>query len=345
MKKPQIRKRKVKPQINTDKDRKVKPRMNTNKHGKKKIKPRIDTNKVKVIREKEKPKVLTFQEIVATLQDFWAQQGCVIFTPYNSEVGAGTFNPATFLRVLDKKPWRVCYIEPSRRPRDGRYAKNPLRVQQFWQMQLVLKPAPDNIQDLYLKSIESLGISLKKNDIRFIEDDWESPTLGAWGLGWQVELNGIEITQFTYFQQVGGLDLELIPVEITYGLERISMFIQNRKSIFDVQWNKDYTWGDIYKQNEIEFSKYNFELADIALHQEMFTKLEAQAEKLLEQGLVYPGYDCVIKCSHLFNMLEARGAISVSERTNYITRVRRLARKTAIAYMKSQEVPKTDKKS
>ncbi len=204
-------------------------------------------------------------------------------------------------------------------------------------MQVILKPTPNNIQDLYLKSIEALGISLKKNDIRFIEDDWESPTLGAWGLGWQVELNGIEITQFTYFQQVGGLDLEVIPVEITYGLERLSMFIQNRKAIFDVQWNKDFTWGDIYRQNEVEFSKYNFELADVGFHQEMFNKFEEQAINLLEQGLVYPGYDCVIKCSHVFNMLEARGAISVSERANYIARVRRLARQTALAYIKSQE--------
>ncbi|MEO0083422.1 MAG: glycine--tRNA ligase subunit alpha [candidate division WOR-3 bacterium] len=280
---------------------------------------------------------MTFQDIVSRLQQFWARQGCLIFAPYNSEVGAGTFNPATFLRVLDDKPWRVCYIEPSKRPRDGRYAQNPLRVQQFWQMQVILKPAPNNIQDIYLKSIETLGISLKKNDIRFIEDDWESPTLGAWGLGWQVELNGIEITQFTYFQQVGGLDLTVIPVEITYGLERIAMFIQNRQSIFDIQWNKDNTWGDIYRQNEIEFSKYNFELADVEFHLELFNKYEKEAEKLLNQGLVYPGYDCVIKCSHIFNLLEARGAISVSERTNYIARVRRLAKQTALCYLESQK--------
>lgn len=302
------------------------------------MKPQTLMKKLKVKSEKSKVQVTTFQDIVFKLQQFWAKYDCVIFTPYNSEVGAGTFNPATFLRVLDKRPWRVCYIEPSRRPRDGRYAQNPLRVQQFWQMQVVLKPTPHNIQDLYLKSIEALGISLKKNDIRFIEDDWESPTLGAWGLGWQVELNGIEITQFTYFQQVGSIDLEVIPVEITYGLERISMFIQNRKSIFDVQWNKDYTWGDIYRQNEVEFSKYNFELADVEFHQNLFNKYEKEAEQLLSQGLVFPGYDCVIKCSHAFNMLEARGAISVSERTNYIARVRRLARQTAIAYIKSQEI-------
>ncbi len=298
---------------------------------------RINTKNIKLRSKKSDVKITTFQDIVFKLQQFWAKHDCVIFTPYNSEVGAGTFNPATFLRVLDKKPWRVCYIEPSKRPRDGRYAQNPLRVQQFWQMQVVLKPTPHNIQDLYLKSIEALGISLKKNDIRFIEDDWESPTLGAWGLGWQVELNGIEITQFTYFQQIGGLDLEIIPVEITYGLERISMFIQNRKSIFEVQWNKDYTWGDIYRQNEVEFSKYNFELANIEFHQNLFNKYEKEAEHLLSQGLVFPGYDCVIKCSHAFNMLEARGAISVSERTNYIARVRRLARQTAVAYIKSQK--------
>jgi glycyl-tRNA synthetase alpha chain len=299
---------------------------------------RINTKNLKVRSKKPDVKITTFQDIVFKLQQFWAKHDCVIFTPYNSEVGAGTFNPATFLRVLDKKPWRVCYIEPSKRPRDGRYAKNPLRVQQFWQMQVVLKPTPHNIQDLYLKSIEALGISLKKNDIRFIEDDWESPTLGAWGLGWQVELNGIEITQFTYFQQVGGLDLEVIPVEITYGLERISMFIQNRKSIFEVQWNKDYTWGDIYRQNEIEFSKYNFELADTEFYQNLFNKYEKEAEKLLSQGLVFPGYDCVIKCSHAFNMLEARGAISVSERTNYIARVRR--RRSLISKARNQFNPK-----
>ncbi|MCX7757905.1 MAG: glycine--tRNA ligase subunit alpha [candidate division WOR-3 bacterium] len=279
---------------------------------------------------------MTFQEIVLKLEQFWAKQGCLIFTPYNSEVGAGTFNPATFLRVLDKKPWRVCYIEPSKRPRDGRYGQNPLRVQQYWQMQVVIKPAPHNIQEIYLKSLEKLGISLIKNDIRFIEDDWESPTLGAWGLGWQVELNGIEITQFTYFQQMGGVDLDIIPVEITYGLERIAMFIQNRNSIFEIQWNNDYTWGDIYRQNEIEFSKYNFELADVSFHKDMFNKYEGEVERLLKEALVYPAYDCVVKCSHLFNVLEARGAISVSERTNYITRIRRLARKVALAYINQQ---------
>jgi glycyl-tRNA synthetase alpha chain len=287
--------------------------------------------------KKTASKILTFQEIILTLERYWAKRGCLIFAPYNSEVGAGTFNPATFLRVLDQKPWRVCYIEPSRRPRDGRYAQNPLRVCQYWQLQVILKPAPDDVQDLYLKSLEALGISLEKNDVRFIEDDWESPTLGAWGLGWQVELNGIEITQFTYFQQMGGVDLEVIPVEITYGLERLAMFIQDRKSIFEIRWNNDYTWGDIYRQNEIEFSKYNFEIANISFHQELFNKYEEEAERLLKENLIYPAYDCVIKCSHLFNVLEARGAISVSERTNYINRIRRLARKVALSYIENVE--------
>jgi glycyl-tRNA synthetase alpha chain len=280
---------------------------------------------------------LCLQDIVARLQSYWAERGCAVLSPYNSEVGAGTFNPATFIRVLDSKPWNVVYIEPSKRPRDGRYAQNPLRVQQFWQLQAVLKPAPADIQDLYLKSLEAIGIDLKKNDIRFTEDDWESPTLGAWGLGWQVELNGIEISQFTYFQQCGSIDLKLIPVELTYGLERIAMFVQNVDSIFAVKWNDNLTWGDVYRQNEEEFSKFNFEEADVALYREMFDRFESEAQRLLKLGLVYPGYDHVIKCSHFFNLLEARGAISVSERQNYIARVRRLARLTATTYLAKVE--------
>ena len=282
-------------------------------------------------------KVLGLQDIVARLQTYWAERGCAVLSPYNSEVGAGTFNPATFIRVLDSKPWNVVYIEPSKRPRDGRYAQNPLRVQQFWQLQAVLKPAPADIQDLYLKSLEAIGIDLRKNDIRFTEDDWESPTLGAWGLGWQVELNGIEISQFTYFQQCGSIDLKLIPVELTYGLERIAMFVQNVNSIFEVKWNDNLTWGDVYRQNEEEFSKFNFEEADVALYREMFDRFESEAQRLLKLGLVYPGYDHVIKCSHFFNLLEARGAISVSERQNYIARVRRLARLTATTYLSKVE--------
>jgi len=278
-----------------------------------------------------------FQDIILRLQSYWAERGCAVLSPYNSEVGAGTFNPATFIRVLDSKPWNVVYIEPSKRPRDGRYAQNPLRVQQFWQLQAVLKPAPADIQDLYLKSLEAIGIDLKKNDIRFTEDDWESPTLGAWGLGWQVELNGIEISQFTYFQQCGSIDLKVIPVELTYGLERIAMFVQNVNSIFDVKWNENLTWGDVYRLNEEEFSKFNFEEADVVLYHEMFDRFESEAQRLLKLGLVYPGYDHVIKCSHFFNLLEARGAISVSERQNYIARVRRLARLTATTYLAKVE--------
>jgi glycyl-tRNA synthetase alpha chain len=279
----------------------------------------------------------SFQDIILRLQSYWAERGCAVLSPYNSEVGAGTFNPATFIRVLDSKPWNVVYTEPSKRPRDGRYAQNPLRVQQFWQPQVILKPAPADIQDLYLKSLEAIGIDLKANDIRFTEDDWESPTLGAWGLGWQVELNGIEISQFTYFQQCGSIDLKLIPVELTYGLERIAMFVQNVNSIFDVKWTDGLTWGDVYRQNEEEFSKFNFEEADVALYREMFERFESEAQRLLKLGLVYPGYDHVIKCSHFFNLLEARGAISVSERQNYIARVRRLARLTATTYLSKVE--------
>ncbi|OYD17059.1 glycine--tRNA ligase subunit alpha [candidate division WOR-3 bacterium JGI_Cruoil_03_51_56] len=276
---------------------------------------------------------LSMQEIINKLQTYWAEQGCAVLAPYNSEVGAGTFNPATFIRVLDSKPWKVVYCEPSKRPRDGRYGKNPLRVQQFWQLQVILKPTPADIQARYLESLETIGVNLNDNDIRFIEDDWESPTLGAWGLGWQVELNGIEITQFTYFQQCGSIDLKIIPVELTYGLERIAMFVQGVDSIFSVRWNDALTWGDIYQQNEEEFSRFNFEEADVHLYHDLFDRFEAEAQRLLKVGLVYPGYDHVIKCSHFFNLLEARGSISVSERQHYIARVRRLARLTATTYL------------
>lgn len=286
-----------------------------------------------------KIKPFNLQDIVFRLEEYWANQGCLIFTPYNSEVGAGTFNPATFLRVLDDKPWRVAYVEPSKRPRDGRYAQNPLRVQQFCQFQVILKPAPNDVQDVYLRSLSAIGIDLKQNDIKFIEDDWESPTLGAWGLGWQVELNGVEITQFTYFQQCGGIDLTVIPVELTYGLERIAMFIQKVDSIFLVHWNDKYTWGDIYRQNEEEFSVFNFEEASVEFYKNQFDRYETEAMRLLEKNLVYPGYDCVIKCSHIFNLLEARGAISVSERTNYIARVRKLARQSALKYLEKAKTP------
>lgn len=275
----------------------------------------------------------TLQDTILALQKFWADRDCLIFQPYNSEVGAGTFNPATFLKVLDDKPWKVCYVELSKRPRDGRYGDNPLRVQQYLQLQVILKPAPEDSQELFLKSLEHLGIDFIKHDIRFVEDDWESPTLGAWGLGWQVELDGIEITQFTYFQQMGGLDLKVIPLELTYGLERICMFLQDKESIFDVNWNGRHTWGDLYTKSEKEFSYFNFEGADVDFHKEMFSKLEKEVKRLLDKGLILPAYDAVIKCSHIFNILEARGAISVSERTNYIARVRRLAKSVATTYI------------
>jgi glycyl-tRNA synthetase alpha chain len=287
---------------------------------------------------------LSLQDIILRLQQYWAEQGCAVLSPYNSEVGAGTFNPATFIRVLDSKPWNVVYTEPSQRPRDGRYAQNPLRVQQFWQLQVILKPAPADVQDRYLGSLAAIGIDLAKNDVRFIEDDWESPTLGAWGLGWEVDLNGIEITQFTYFQQCGSVDLKVIPVEITYGLERIAMFVQGVDSIFDVRWSDSLTWGDIYRQNEEEFSRFNFEEADVALLRELFDRFESEAKRLLGLGLVYPGYHHVVKCSHFFNLLEARGSISVSERQAYIGRVRRLARLAATSYLAKAESPDGDRK-
>ncbi len=278
--------------------------------------------------------MLTFGELILRLQRYWADQGCVILQPYNSEVGAGTFNPATFLRVLGPLPWKAAYVEPSRRPKDGRYAENPNRVQQFHQYQVILKPAPENVQEIYLNSLKVLGIDIEKHDIRFVEDDWESPTLGAWGLGWEVWLDGLEITQFTYFQQTGGVDLDLIPAEITYGLERIAMYVQDVDSIFDIVWAEGITWGDIYRQFEYEFSVYNYEEADVNFYFELFKKYEEEAHRLLDKGLLYPGYDFVIKQSHAFNILDARGALSVSERASYIGRVRRTARKAALLFVK-----------
>ncbi len=280
---------------------------------------------------------MTFQEIVFSLKKFWADQGCLITEPYNSEVGAGTFNPSTFLRVLGKRAWRVAYVEPSRRPKDGRYAQNPNRVQQYHQFQVILKPAPPNVQEIYLNSLKILGIPIEKHDIRFVEDDWESPTLGAWGLGWEVWLDGLEITQFTYFQQAGGIDLEVIPVEITYGLERIAMYIQGVKSIFDIEWGNGVKWGDIYKRFEWEFSVYNYEEADIDFHFKLLEFYEKEANRLLDKKLLYPGYDCVIKMSHVFNILDARGALSVALRNQSIARIRKLARKAALLYLELED--------
>ena len=278
----------------------------------------------------EKP---TFQDVLLGLQEFWAKQGCIIWQPHHTEVGAGTFNPATFLKVLGPDPWKVAYVEPSIRPTDGRYGENPYRLGHYYQYQVILKPCPDNVQDLYLASLEHLGIDLAKHDVRFVEDDWESPTLGAWGLGWEVWIDGMECTQFTYFQQVGGIDLDPPSVELTYGTERLAMYLQGVDSVFDLEWVPGVTYGDVYKANEAQWSVYNFELADIPLLQRSFTDYERECERCLERGLARPAYDFVLKTSHTFNLLDARGAISVTERTGYIARVRNMARKVAEAYV------------
>jgi glycyl-tRNA synthetase alpha chain len=277
-----------------------------------------------------------FQEVIETLNKFWAKQGCVILQPYDMEVGAGTFHPATFLRALGKKPFSAAYVEPCRRPTDGRYGENPNRLQHYYQYQVIIKPSPDNIQEIYLKSLKALGIDPEEHDIRFVEDDWESPTLGAWGLGWEVWLDGMEITQFTYFQQIGGFDCKPVTVEITYGLERITMYLQKVDNIFEIKWNEKYTYRDIHFRGEVEYSIYNFEKADVELLKDLFSKFEKEALRLLEEKLVLPGYDYVIKCSHIFNLLDARGAISPIERSNYIARVRALAKKTAEIWLKTE---------
>jgi glycyl-tRNA synthetase alpha chain len=269
---------------------------------------------------------MLFQEVILNLIKFWTQNGCLFWQPYDIEVGAGTFNPATFLRSLGPKEWNVVYVEPSRRPTDGRYGENPNRLQHYYQMQVILKPTIDRVQEIYLNSLEALGIKPLEHDIRFVEDDWESPTLGAWGVGWEVWLDGMEITQFTYFQQVGGIDLELIPCEITYGLERIAMYLQGIDSVFDLNWDGRYTYGDVYHENEVQFSKYNFEYANIDMLFKLFQMYEEECKRLIENKLVLPAYDYCLKCSHTFNLLDARGAISVSERTSYIARVRNLAK-------------------
>ncbi len=280
---------------------------------------------------------MTFQEIILSLLRYWADRGCVIQQPAGLEVGAGTFNPATFLRALGPEPWKVAYVEPSRRPTDGRYGENPNRLQHYYQFQVLLKPSPEDIQDQYLGSLFQLGIDPLKHDIRFVEDDWESPTLGAWGLGWEVWLDGMEITQFTYFQQCGGLDLKPVPVELTYGLERIAMYLQEVDNVYDVEWTKGILYGDIHHRSEMEFSRYNFEEAGVEMLQTVFGLYEAEGLRLFERGLALPGYECCMKCSHIFNLLQARGAISVTERTGYIKRVRRLARKSAEGYLKTRE--------
>jgi glycyl-tRNA synthetase alpha chain len=277
------------------------------------------------------------QDLILKLHEFWAREGCVIHQPYDIEVGAGTFNPATFFRVLGPEPWKAAYVEPSRRPADGRYGENPNRLQHYYQYQVILKPSPPDSQGIYLKSLSAIGIDALKHDIRFVEDDWESPTLGAWGLGWEVWLDGMEVTQFTYFQQVGGIELKPVSVELTYGLERIAMYLQEVDNVYNLQWNREITYGDVHHETEVEFSKYNFDLSDAQLHFNLFDSFEKEALKLLKEGLVLPAYDFCLKCSHSFNMLDARGAISVTERTKYIARVRNLAKKCAGEYLKLRE--------
>jgi len=281
-----------------------------------------------------------FQDLIANLNSYWAKQGCIIAQGYDLEVGAGTFNPATFLRVLGPEPWNVAYVEPSRRPTDGRYGDNPNRLQHYYQYQVIMKPSPLNIQELYLDSLRNLGIKLEEHDVRFVEDDWESPTLGASGLGWEVWLDGMEITQFTYFQQCGSVELDPIPVEITYGLERICMYIQGVESVFDIQWNETLTYHDVHRRSEFEFSHYNFNIADIDLHFKLFDLYEKECLNILDYEpvqVVLPAYDYVLKCSHVFNILDARGAISVTERVGYIARVRNLARRCAERYIAIRE--------
>lgn len=278
-----------------------------------------------------------FQDLMLKLLEYWGSKGCIILEPYDIEKGAGTMNPHTFLRSLGPEPWKVAYIEPSRRPADARYGENPHRTYQHHQLQVIVKPSPEDIQDMYLKSLEVIGIEPLKHDIRFVEDNWEAPTLGAWGLGWEVWLDGMEITQFTYFQQVGSIDCELESAELTYGLERIAMYIQDVDHILDIQWNKDIKYGDIFKQAEYEQSVYSFEKADINALIKLFNMYEIEAKEAIEAGLVMPSYDYVLKCSHVFNILDARGAISVTERTHYIGRVRSIARLVAAEYLKQRE--------
>lgn len=280
---------------------------------------------------------MTFQELIAALDNYWADQGCIIQQPYDIEVGAGTFNPATFLRALGPEPWNVAYVEPSRRPTDGRYGENPNRLQHYYQYQVIMKPSPLEIQDLYINSLKSFGIDPLDHDIRFVEDDWESPTLGAWGLGWEVWLDGMEITQFTYFQQVGGFDLHPVCAEITYGIERIAMYLQKVDNVYDLEWGHGIKYGDVHHKGEVEFSIYNFEEADMTMLRKLFDMYEEESEKMAARGLVLPAYDYCLKCSHVFNILDARGAISVTERTSYIQRVRNLARLSAEGYTKQRE--------
>ena len=282
---------------------------------------------------------MTFQEIILNLQKFWSDQGCIVQNPYDIEKGAGTMNPATFLHAIGPEPWAVCYVEPSRRPADGRYGDNPNRLFQHHQFQVIVKPSPDNIQELYLQSLATLGIHAEDHDIRFVEDNWESPTLGAWGLGWEVWLDGMEVTQFTYFQQVGGIAVDLVSVEITYGLERIAMYLQNVDNVYDIVWSEfngeKIKYADVHKQSEYEFSKYNFEVSDVKILNEQFENSYKECKNILEQGLALPAYDYCMLAAHTFNLLDARGAISVAQRQDYMLKIRELSKNCAEIYKKN----------
>lgn len=280
---------------------------------------------------------MNFQQMILTLQQFWAEQNCIIVQPYDTEKGAGTMNPMTFLRSLGPEPWRVAYVEPSRRPSDGRYGENPNRLYQHHQFQVIIKPSPDNIQEIYLDSLRALGIDPLLHDIRFVEDNWENPSLGCAGLGWEVWLDGMEITQFTYFQQVGGIEANPVAVEITYGMERLASYIQDKENVFDLEWVDGMTYGDVFHQPEFEHSTYTFEVSDVKMLFSLFNMYEEEARRAMEKHLVFPAYDYVLKCSHSFNLLDARGAISVTERTGFITRVRNLARSVAATYLEERE--------
>ena len=287
-------------------------------------------------RPKNKDNTVTFQEILLKLQAFWAAQGCLIVQPHDIEAGAGTFNPHTFLRSLGPEPWRAAYISPSRRPTDGRYGENPNRLQRYYQFQVILKPSPENVQELYLESLKEIGISPSQHDVRFVEDDWESPTLGAWGLGWEVWIDGMEISQFTYFQQVGGIDLLPVAAELTYGPERLSMYIQNVERVYDLEWTHGVTYGDVHHQDEVDWSRFNFEQAEIPVLFDLFATYEKQSLRLSALDAPLAAYDYCLKCSHAFNLLDARGAISVTERQQYIGRVRKLARLVAEGYVRER---------
>lgn len=284
-----------------------------------------------------KKKMTNFQDVWRKLENYWVKKGCLLWHPYNVEVGAGTLNPATFFGILGDKRWNVVYLEPSVRPADGRYGENPVRLYMHHQIQVIMKPPPENVQKIYLESLRYIGIKPEDHDIRFIEDDWEAPTLGAWGVGWEVWIDGLEITQFTYMQQAGGIDLFPVAVEITYGLDRIVNFLQNKKNVFELNWDYNVKYGDIHKEREREYSVYGFEIADTNLLFEIFDKFEKEAENILNKGLIYPAYDYILKLSHIFNLLDARKAISVSERVRYIGRVRKLANRCATIYIEKRK--------